>query len=425
MKLLSQSSKYLSIFILLIIAIWSSVFYFFMLETIHDSIDEELENHKRLIIKKVAQNENLLNQKQFDIGHFSIHQTSKEKALSFTDVYKDAVLPMQDGDDPFPEMEPVRILVTVFKHDEKYYKLKIVNSMIEEDDLAKDLFFSLVILYILFVTSVIVVNNIVLKKLWKPFYSLLHQLKNFRLDAQAELPQIQTNTQEFNDLRTSLDTLLTHSKKAYQQQQEFIENASHELRTPLAIVIGKMELLLEKNELSLEQAKEIDQILHITERMTRLNKSLLLLTKIKNKQFFDNKTVDFNAIVKQNIQNLEDFSAFNQQTIQLEEKTSLTIDVDTGLSNIIAINLIKNAIAHSASNSVIEVQIKQNSFIVSNVGNKPLNVDKVFSRFYKSNENSNGTGLGLSIVKAICDLYHFKITYRFEQKKHIFQINFS
>ena len=50
MKLLNQSLKYLSISILGIVTVWSVVFYMNMLNEIKSSIDEGLENYKRLII---------------------------------------------------------------------------------------------------------------------------------------------------------------------------------------------------------------------------------------------------------------------------------------------------------------------------------------------------------------------------------------
>lgn len=51
MKLLNQSLKYLSISILGIVTVWSVVFYMNMLNEIKSSIDEGLENYKRLIIQ--------------------------------------------------------------------------------------------------------------------------------------------------------------------------------------------------------------------------------------------------------------------------------------------------------------------------------------------------------------------------------------
>ncbi|MGB3063219.1 sensor histidine kinase [Sphingobacterium thalpophilum] len=62
---------------------------------------------------------------------------------------------------------------------------------------------------------------------------------------------------------------------------------------------------------------------------------------------------------------------------------------------------------------------------VANTGGQPpLDADKVFSRFYKSDAAARGTGLGLAIVQAICNLYGFGLSYRHEQQQHIFTVVF-
>ena len=72
------------------------------------------------------------------------------------------------------------------------------------------------------------------------------------------------------------------SYKAYEEQKQFIENASHELQTPLAIVRGKVELLAESDSLTEQQMKELDEIYSTLGRAVKLNKSLLLLSRIEN-----------------------------------------------------------------------------------------------------------------------------------------------
>ena len=72
------------------------------------------------------------------------------------------------------------------------------------------------------------------------------------------------------------------SRKAYEEQKRFIENASHELQTPLAIAMGKLELLAEQENLSEKNLKELDAIYSTLGRAVKLNKSLLLLSRIEN-----------------------------------------------------------------------------------------------------------------------------------------------
>ncbi len=422
MKLLNQSLTYLSGFILLIVTIWSVVFYFSMLNEIKSSIDEELENHKRLIISKAESDTTIIQQRDFDERNYVIREIGREPALSFRNRYIDTLVYMQDDDDEEMELEPVRMLVTAFENNGLYYELKIINPMLEEDDLIKDLFWFVLLLYIVLVISIILINNIILRKLWKPFYEFLGQLKNFRLGNSKNLPVIETRTKEFNDLNNTVNSLLENSIEIYEQQKQFIGNASHELQTPLAIVTSKLELLLEQNTLKEEEAEHIAGILKLIERMVKLNKSLLLLAKIENRQFLNNSIVSFNKIARQLTTDLEDLASYKNVSVELHERAELQAELDPALATIIVTNLVKNAIVHNSENGAVSITILENSLIVSNTGARELDKDSIFERFNKTDQNINGSGLGLSIVYAICGLYNYKISYSFKEGKHYFEV---
>jgi signal transduction histidine kinase len=194
----------------------------------------------------------------------------------------------------------------------------------------------------------------------------------------------------------------------------------------LAIAINKLELLIETGNLQNEQAEDIAEIMNIIERLVRLNKSLLLLTKIENKQFLESKLVSFNEVVKQNVNDLEEITAFKSVKIVVEEKVELAIQMDISLANIVISNLLRNAIFHNVSGGIVNIKIKDKKIQIENTGlNIPLNAQKVFSRFYKSDTNPQGTGLGLAIAKAICDLYEISILYHFENSLHCFELRFK
>ncbi|MFC0342866.1 sensor histidine kinase [Epilithonimonas hispanica] len=396
-----------------------------MLDEIKDSVDEELENYKRQIVSRAEKDSTILQQKTFDEGFFSVNPISKNEALNFKDTYEDTEIYAQDADDEAPELEPVRVLTTVFEQNGNFYELKIFNNMVEEDDLVKELLWDAAGLYVLLIFSILVINNLVLQKLWKPFYELLHELKNYRLGAGKTFPKAETKTKEFADLQEAVTTLLNYSEKTYEQQKEFIGNASHELQTPLAIAISKLELLMERENFSENQAEKIAEILEIIERLVRLNKSLLLLTKIENKQFFDNKEISLNEIVAKNINDLEDIADFKEVKISSQENAQLSVNADSVLMNIIVSNLLRNAIFHNIKNGKVVVEISEHYLTVKNTGNlQSLAQEKIFTRFQKNKENQSGTGLGLAIVKAIAELYEFSVSYEFKGEMHEFKVKF-
>ena len=104
--------------------------------------------------------------------------------------------------------------------------------MVEEDDQIENLFKYLVGLYLVLILSIVVLNNLVMKKVWKPFYTLIDRLKGFRIEKDDPIKTEPTTIDEFNLLNQSVERLTEKSRDSYVAQKEFIENAAHELQTP-------------------------------------------------------------------------------------------------------------------------------------------------------------------------------------------------
>jgi len=426
MKLQNQSLTYLSISILAIVTSWAVIFYFNMLHEIKSSMDEGLENYKRVIIRNAEKDSTILTKNYFDESFFTVKKIQKGEALSIKDQYLDTALNMQDADDEAPEEEPVRMLLTAFELKGDYYELKVANSMVEEDDLIKELFYDIIWLYLSLMVGIVVINNIVLKRLWNPFYDFLNQLKSFRLGKDTELPNTQTKTKEFSDLQYSVNSLLQRTIEAYEQQKQFIGNASHELQTPLAIAINKLELLLESGNLDEKQAQPMVEVMEVLSRLVNLNKSLLLLTKIENQQYIEQERIGLHEVVQKNLPDWEDIAAFKEVEIQITEINELNVKMDPSLAHIVITNLLKNAVLHNVPEGKVYLKLTQNKFSICNTGRaQALDGPRIFQRFYKPDMDSRGTGLGLAIVKAICDVYGFKVSYSFENFLHCFSVEFS
>lgn len=411
MKLLNHTLKYLSITLFVIISIWAAIFYINMLDEVYDSLDDGLENYKLLIIKKAEEDSSILNKKEFAESNYEIREIPESVAVLRRDVHQDTLMYMLNEED----YEPVRMLTSAFALNNKFYELKVISSMVEEDDLIEDLLYSLIWLYVAMIASVLVVNNFMLKKTWKPFYLLLDQLKQFKLGKDPIVTPAETQVKEFRELNEAVHLLLNRTLETYQGQKQFIENASHELQTPLAISINKLELLSEREDLTENNLVAVGQVIQTLERLKRLNKSLLLLSKIENKQFRDHEQVDINAIFKNLINEFSDFADFRNVRISLRENGQLDADMNKDLAGIFITNFLKNAIVHNHESGTVEIVINRNSFTIYNSGAEvALDAEKIFERFHKKSNEKNNTGLGLAIVKAISDLYGISVIYNFD-----------
>ena len=421
MKLLNYTSVYFSIALLVIITIWAGIFYYTMLIEIYDSIDDGLDNQKGLVIQKAATDSAILQKQNFGESDYAINEIPAVHAASIRDTYVDTMMFMQNEKSD----EPVRLLKTVFLQNGKYYELKVATSMVEEDDLIKQLFFSILWLYLGLVFSIIIFNNFLLRKIWQPFYQLLKHLKKFRLDKPEPTAPIKTKVDEFNLLDETVQKFVQRNIDVYTSQKHFIENASHELQTPLAISINKLEALAEDEELKPEQLKLVASALDHLERLTRLNRSLLLLSKIENKQFVEASPVNINELIHKATEDFTDQLSFSNLHLNITEKEQCIEKMNKDLAVILLMNLVKNAIVHNKPGGFINLIIDSDSLTVENSGiETPLKEEKIFDRFHSDGSSSTSTGLGLAIVKTISDLYNFKIFYRYEEK-HIITVHFK
>jgi len=417
MKLLNYTTLYFSIILIIIIPIWAGLFYFAMLDEIYDSMDDGLDNQRQLIITKAAQDTSVLNKNSFDEGNYSIGSISKQHAKGHKDIFMDTLMYMQNE----KEYEPVRLLKTVFISRDKYYSMHIITSMVEEDDLISQLTRSLLWLYLGLIGIIILLNNSLLKNIWKPFYSLMNQLRDFDINQDRNLELTKTPINEFTVLQLTIQRFLKNNIETYNKQKQFIENASHELQTPVAIVINKLELLAESSQLQENEAELLASALNNLERLKRLNKSLLLLSKIENNQLVDNQEVNVVDLCKRVIENLNDQIFFYNLELILENKGYCTWIMNADLADVLVTNLIKNAIKHSKSGERIRILITNQSLTIENEGNAALDEQIIFQRFQKDSKSADSTGLGLAIVKAIAFVSNLKINYQYKGK-HIFSV---
>lgn len=419
MKLHNYTLLYISVALFFIISAWAGIFYFQMLDEVYDSIDDNLDNYKLLIIQKAAKDSSVLQKTGFDESNYSIHTVLDGNAYRKKDVYLDTLMYMQNEDD----LEPVRLLKTVFTlNHSDYYELHIISSMVEEDDLIEDLFYSLIWLYVILLVSIFVVNTVLLKKIWKPFYDLLKHLEKFSLHSSTfQAPQ--TSVHEFKLLNNAVSDLLKKNIELYNSQKQFIENASHELQTPLAISINKLELLAEKNDLSEADLYMVASAIENLQRLTRLNKSLLLLSKIENEQFADEELISVTAICTRLTEDFSGLAAFKNISFEFIKHADVSVKMNTDLADVLLSNVIKNALIHTAANGSVQVFTEANAVLIKNSGDKALDEKNIFNRFYKNSGEKSTTGLGLAIVKTIADRYNFRVVYSY-QGMHEIKIDF-
>ncbi|MFC2151127.1 sensor histidine kinase [Bacteroidota bacterium] len=319
---------------------------------------------------------------------------------------------------------PFRKLGFVATYNNQKFYVQIFKSMEESDLLIIRIFLTLTILVIVLIVTLLIMNRITLKQSWKIFYDTIKKISGYDVNTHEQFALQKSDIKEFEDLNRVIKTMTDRINTDYLNLKEYTENASHEIQNPLAIINSKMELLLQSN-LEQNQYKAVVDAYEASNRLSRLNKTLILLAKIENRQFPKSENVQINLIIKNQLDLLEDLINSKNILITNNIQSDFSVQMNPYLAEILFMNLIKNAIRHNINKGQIIIEQFEDSIKISNSGlDQKINAEDLFKRFYKSSKSSESLGLGLSIVKKICEVYNFDISYMYE-KMHSFTIVFS
>ena len=408
MKLLRYTHFNLSFLLFLLLGGWGTFFYYTVIDEVMDETDDALANYRDIIVGKILADSTLLDTEDKIIHSYSIRPLTTEEVEHYRDRYYDGTVYIETED----EYEPVRIMKSCFMAtDLKYYELELRLSTLERDDLIAAIFKYLVALYIALLCCIIFSTRLILKSVFRPLDRLLEWLENVSPGHPAPYLNPDCRIREFRTLNRAALEMHERAEKAYREQKEFIENASHELQTPLAVINGKLELLAEHENLDEEVLKNIDDMFRSLHRAIQLNKSLLLLSRIQNRQFEEVTEVDMNPHVRKILELLSDLYEEKELDYHLSDTEDCRIRMNESLAHTLLTNLIKNAIIHSPDHGRVDIVIHSARIEIINDGNQALDKQQIFKRFYKGNAGQKeSTGLGLSIAQSIANLYHIKLT---------------
>ena len=307
----------------------------------------------------------------------------------------------------------------------QFYHITVRALTVEKQDIVLSIFLAITFIFLLLIGALYFINKQVSLAVWRPFYDNLEKLKSFSIKENQNIELRETNITEFNELNHSINQLAEKVVSDYNSLKEFTQNASHELQTPLAVIQVKTENILGSENLTEEQLSALHAILENISRLSRLNNSLLLLTKIENNQFANAENLDFGVGIRKNLKSMQELFAMRQIVPTLEIDGSFHHAMDKTLFNLLVNNLLKNQLMHTPKKEIVLIRIETSRILFANTGTSPLkNKARIFDRFYRENFNESSTGLGLALVKKVCEVSGLKITYAFDGGMHQFWVRY-
>lgn len=421
MKLLSYTYRKLALLLFLLMAVWGVLFYYAIIDEVVDETDDTLENYGEILMESALHDPSILETEGSLMSFYKFTPISEEEGRHYRQVFYDATVYIELED----EDEPVRVMCTAFRMpDGQYYELKLMISILERDDMVEAMLWYLGALFLLFLICTSIGIQLVLKGVFRPLHRLLDWLHC--IQPGKEVPPLDNSTKirEFRQLSDAALDMGNRSYKAYEEQKQFIENASHELQTPLAIVRGKVELLAESEGMTEQQMEQLDEIYATLGRAVKLNKSLLLLSRIENGQYTEMEDVSVDEILDELLPDLMDIYEHKQvRLIRKREEQPFIIRCNHSLAQILVSNLVKNSLLHNREGGELQVFTTPASLVIRNTGDAPLDGGKLFRRFYHGMDGKkDSTGLGLAIARSIALSSSLKLTYEWQDGMHTFRL---
>ncbi|MGI4740092.1 MAG: sensor histidine kinase [Janthinobacterium lividum] len=299
----------------------------------------------------------------------------------------------------------------------KSYRLEVRTSLLDEPALLGGIVGAGALLFGVLVGGILLIQHVLARRYWRPFFDTLGILQQYKLDQHHAPVLASTRIPEFQALNTAIGRVLGRHQRLYQRQREFAENAAHELQTPLAILRTKLDLLVQAPGLTEEQASHIEPLLAVTQRLTHLSRSLLLLTHLDQQLFFATETVDLAAVVRTHLGQLAEQLSLGNISLQTEVIAKLPVLANRSLIDILVSNLLSNAIRHNVPGGQLHVVLTAQQLTVENTGRpQALPADQLFARLRPRPDRPPGSvGLGLPIARQICETCGFLLSYHYQE----------
>ncbi len=414
MKLLTRISGYYILFTVLLFITGIVVFPFLLKDIFYRQIEENLRLEK-LLIQETINNTDTLPDFHSVFGH-TIEVTLIPRVGKRVEYFSDTLAYDRDAEG-FVRCR--HLAVRDNDQTGRGYSIHIYKSLEETRKMILEILIVTSVIFFLLLLALVLVNYIVARRAWVPFYRTLRNLGSYDINKDIPLALAPSGILEFRRLNEALQRMSDKIRKDFLNLKEFNENAAHELQTPLSVIRTKLDLLVQDVNLTGDQLKLIGTVYDSVTRMSKMIQGLLLISKIDNNQFTQEEEILLGPLFDRGLQHMAEFISHRELSVSKDYQSEKRVRMDPALAEILAGNLISNAIRHNVDKGSVSIRITSSCLEISNTG-LPMKIDpeSLFERFRKGGRHSDSIGLGLAIVRTIVDHYGMKVNYSCEGDLH-------
>ena len=246
----------------------------------------------------------------------------------------------------------------------------------------------------------------------KPLRAFAAQVERVQPDNLSEIRLSEDVPTELQRCSASFNDMIARLGEGFSAQHQFTGNAAHELRTPLALMQAQVELFrAEHPDADADTASLLGLLQEQTERMTRMTKTLLEMSELRNVPC--NDAIELAPMIEEVIADLTPLA--EQKGIALaSEGNAQTIGSDTLIYRLL-FNLAENAIRYSAPNSTVQIgALAEGDRVLLRVRDQGPGIPEqyqvsIFQPFFRVDKSRSraygGVGLGLALVWEIVALH--------------------
>jgi two-component system, OmpR family, sensor histidine kinase VanS len=226
-------------------------------------------------------------------------------------------------------------------------------------------------------------------------------------------PELDFMEKKLNQIKNKLEKQKKAALEAEQRKNDLVVYLAHDIKTPLTSVIGYLSLLDEAPDMppeqkakyvgiTLEKAYRLEQLINEFFEITRFNLQTIVLNKEKINLLF---------MLQQMADEFYPMLTPQEKQVSVNVPEGLTLWGDADKLARVFNNILKNAVAYSYENSVIDISAKQQDkniiITFTNQGNPipQAKLETIFEKFYRLDSarstNTGGAGLGLAIAQEI------------------------